>query len=205
MAQEPWQEAVTEVWQLFKETDAKFKETDAKFKETDTKFKETDARLGRLFKETDQKINRLEGLFGAQWGRFMEALVQPNALHLFQERGIRVHYVYQRAKSQINGRTLELDLLLEDSREVVVVEVKSTLRVADVKDFLADLSQFLEFFPKYQGYQVYGAVAALEIIEEADRYAYRQGLFVLGVMGDGLAQIKNDANFKPKDFAQPVE
>ena len=70
MAEQTWQEAAAEVWQLFKETDAKFKETDAKFK------------------ETDRKINQLSGLFTSQWGKLIEALVEPNVLDLFQRRGI---------------------------------------------------------------------------------------------------------------------
>ena len=97
------QEAVAEIWQLFKETDAKFKETDAKFKETDAKFKETDERLGQLFQESDKRFDRrirqVEGMFGNQWGRLLEALVQPNVLALFQERG---HQVY-RLPSALQG------------------------------------------------------------------------------------------------------
>ncbi len=218
MAEPTWQETVAEVWHLFKETDAKFKETDAKFKETDVKFKETDVKFketqGELdrrfketdvkFKETDQKINQLSGLFSSQWGKLLEALVQPAALRLFQERGIRVHYVYQRVKGQVEGHTLELDLLLENSDEVVVIEVKSTLKVSDVTDFLADLGRFLDFFPRYRSYRVYAGAAGLNIDEEADRFAYRQGLFVLGLSGEGVVQLKNDAAFSPRDFAQPV-
>jgi hypothetical protein len=222
MAEPTWQEAVAEVWQLFKETDAKFKETDAKFKETDVKFKETqgeldrrfketDAKfketqgeLDRRFKETDKKINQLSGLFSSQWGRLLEALVQPSALRLFRERGIQVSYSFPRAKSQLNGRSMEIDLLLENSDVVIVVEVKSTLKVNDVTDFLADLGQFLDFFPRYRSYRVYAGVAGLNIDEEADRYAYRQGLFVLGLSGEGVVQLKNDAAFSPRDFAQPA-
>ena len=40
----------------------------------------------------------------------------------------------------------------------------------------------------------------MDIVEDADRYAYRQGLFVLSVVGDGVVQIKNDADFQPKNF-----
>jgi len=69
--QQTWQEAVSEVWLLFKETDARFK-------------------------ETDKKINELSGLFSSQWGKMIEALVEPNALKLFQVRGIQVRYVYRR-------------------------------------------------------------------------------------------------------------
>jgi len=184
MAKQTWQEAVAEIWDLFKETDVRFKETDVRFK------------------ETDQKINQLSGLFTSQWGKLIEALVQPNALKLFQERGIQVHYVSQRVKAQLNGHSMELDLLLENERKVVVVEVKSTLRVSDVDDFLAQMARLFEFFPRYKSYRVYGAVAGLDIVEGVTRYAYRQGLFVLGVVGNGMVQIQNDAEFQPKDFAQ---
>jgi hypothetical protein len=197
MAKQTWQEAVAEIWDLFKDTDARFKETDAKFKETDAKFKETDAK----FKETSQRLNQLSGLFTSQWGKLIEALVQPNVLKLFQERGLQVHYVSQRVKSQLNGRSLELDLLLENDQEIVIVEVKSTLRVGDVDDFLDQMAHLFEFFPRYRNRRVYAAVAGLDIVEGVDRYAYRQGLFVLGVVGDGIVQIKNDKDFQPKNFS----
>jgi len=48
---------------------------------------------------------------------------------------------------------------------------------------------------------VYGGVAGMDIVEEADKYAYRRGLFVLGMTGEGIARIMNDQKFTPKDFA----
>jgi hypothetical protein len=194
MADQPWQEAVAEVWQLFKETDTKFKETQA---ELDRRFKETDEQI----KDTDQKLRRLEGLFGNQWGKLIEALVKPSALKLFQAWGLPLHQTFARASSQLNGRSMEVDLLLENSDIVLVVEVKSVLTVADVQDFLIDLAEFFDFFPRYKSYRVYGAVAGLDIADGADRYAYRQGLFVLSFTGEGVVQIKNDPAFQAKDFA----
>ena len=186
--QATWQEAVAEVWKLFKETDARL----------ERHFRETD----RRFKETDKRIRELSALFSSQWGRMVEALVEPSTLKLFQERGIDVQYVYRRIKAHRNGRTMELDLLLENSDEVVVVEVKSVLKVGDVQDFVEKLGQFLAYFPRYRGYRVYGAVAGLRIEEEADKYAYRQGLFVLTATGEGIAQIENDVAFRPRDFGR---
>jgi predicted AAA+ superfamily ATPase len=177
MAEQTTQEAVAEIWQLFKETDVKFKETDA-------------------------KIRALEGLFGNQWGRLIEALVQPGVLRLFQERGLQVRRLHQRSKAQRNGDTMEVDLILEDGAEVLVVEVKSTLGVADVDEFLQDLATFTDFFPIYRSYTVYGAVAALTFAESADRYAYRQGLYVVQVVGENSARIVNDNNFRPRDFGK---
>ncbi len=196
---ETWREAVAEVWRLFKETDARL---DARFRGTDARldarFKETDAR----FKETDRKIRELSGLFSSQWGKLVEALVEPSTLGLFRGRGIDVQYVYRRIEAHRNGQTMELDLLLENSSEVVAVEVKSTLKVENVQNFVKKLEQFQTYFPRYTGYHVYGAVAGLRIEEEADKYAYRRGLFVLTATGDGLARILNDTSFRPRDFGE---
>jgi hypothetical protein len=189
MAEQTTTEAVAEIWKLFKETDAKFKETDTKFKETDAKFK-----------ETDDKLRRLEGLFGNQWGRLLEALVKPGVLKLFQARGIDVHYLAQRVLAQENGRQMEIDLLLENGQVVVAIEVKSQLNYEFVNDFLVDLREFHRFFPKYQGYRLYGAVAGLDLPADIARYSYKQGLFVLSITGNEMVTILNDTKFRPKDF-----
>jgi len=238
---QPWQEAVSEVWQLFKETDARldarfketdarldarfketdarFKETDARFKETDARFKETDARLDARFKETDarfketdaqiketdRKIRELFGLFGNQWGRMVEALVEPRALAMFRERGIAVHQSFQRVKVKSNGRVkMEIDLLLANQDVVVAIEIKSVLKVEDVDEFLKKMERFLEFFPQYRGYKVYGGVAGLDITENAGKYAYRRGVFVIAATGEGTAKIKNDKKFKPRNLAKSM-
>jgi NADH:ubiquinone oxidoreductase subunit 2 (subunit N) len=101
---------------------------------------------------------------------------------------------------KVNGQTMEIDMLLENGSEIVVVEVKSTLRVNNVREFLVDLDQFLDFFPQHRDKTIYGAVAGLNIEESADRFAYRNGLFVLSVTGDGLVKILNNEQFQPTDF-----
>ena len=65
---------------------------------------------------------------------------------------------------------MEIDLLLTNDREAEVVEVKTTLRVEDVREFLVDLTEFTFFFPRYAGagVKIYGAVAGLRV-EEASR------------------------------------
>jgi hypothetical protein len=197
MTEPTWQEKTDEIWDLFRETAERFKETDKKFKETDEKFKETDEK----FKETDERFRRMEAMFTSQWGKLLEALVKPGALDLFRTRGIQVREVFERGKSRQNGETMEIDLLLVDADEVVVVEVKSTLKVDDVRDFAERLPRFPEFFPHYAQHHIYGAVAGLDIAEGADRFAYKQGLFVLRMEGTGLVKIVNDAAFKPHDFS----
>jgi len=116
---------------------------------------------------------------------------------VFSERGIPVQMVSQRVKKRRGGDTLEIDVLVVNAGHVVVVEVKASLSVADVREFLDDLGQFRAFFPEYADWQVHGAVAGIRIEDGADRYAYRQGLFVLAQTGDTV-KILNDANFQPR-------
>ena len=179
-----------EVWRLFRETDRQFKETDRQFKETD-----------RRLRETGERIRELSELFTGQWGKLVEALVRPGLLEQFQRRGIPVHETLERDRVRRGGREMELDVTLINDGVVIPVEVKTTLRVEDVRDFLERLRELKVFYPKYQGHAVYGAVAGVRIEERADRYAYRQGLFVLTLGHDGLVRILNDAAFRPRDLS----
>lgn len=163
-------------------------ETDRKFQETDRKFQETD----RKFQETARMVSDL----GGQWGLFVENQVAPACERVFSERGIPVQMVSQRVKKRRGGDTLEIDVLVVNAGHVVV-EVKASLSVEAVREFLDDLRQFRDFFPEYADWQVHGAVAGMRIEDGADRYAYRQGLFVLAQTGDTV-KILNDAKFQPK-------
>lgn len=63
--------------------------------------------------------------------------------------GITVSQTLQRLEAHRGGEEMEIDLLLVDGETIVVVDVKSTLRVKDVRDLLNDLKRFMEFFPQY--------------------------------------------------------
>jgi hypothetical protein len=197
-AQEPYSnygQPVTfdQVWKLFMETDKKFKETDRLL--TD-KFQETD----RKFQETDKKIKELANLFTTQWGKLVESLVEPACLQLFQSRGIEIGQSYQNVKARHGNKDIECDIVLVNSVELVVVEVKTTFRPEDVNEFTEKLATFKVFFPQYKGYNVLGATAALKYEGQSDKYAYRQGLFVLRSTGEGIIKIVNDNLFVPKAY-----
>ena len=191
-----------DVWQLPAELTTAQKETERMFQETDRRFQETERLLKEQSQETDRKIrevNKQIGDLGGKWGRFVENMVAPACETLFLKRGIPVHQVSQRMKKRLNGQTLEIDVLVTNENHVLVVEVKSSLGVNDVKDLMEDLQQFREFFPEYAQKQLYGAVAGIEIEEGADRYAYRQGLFVLTQAGETVS-ILNNSDFEPKNW-----
>lgn len=187
-----------DIFRMFAETDRRFQQTDRRL---DRRFQET----AQSFKETNEELKRLERLFTGQWGKLIEALVAPSALRLFQERGIKVTETQRRVESVRNGSQMEVDILLVNAQEVVVTEVKTTLKVEDVRKFLEDLKRFLLFFPRYKGLKVYGGIAGIHIEEDADKFAYRQGLFVLTGSGEGMVKMLNDSDFRPKDFGEGLQ
>ena len=181
MTQQDSESAIQEVWRLFKETDKKFKETDKKFKETDKKIIE---------------VSRSVAALTGKWGRFVEGLIAPGAIGMFKKRGIDVEQIFQRVKGQKNGKEMEIDILGVDKEYAVLIEAKSTLGIEDVREQIERLGVFKRFFPEYSDRKVVGAVAGIVIEESADRFAYRQGLFVIGQSGNTVS-ILNDPGFKP--------
>ena len=150
--------------------------------------------------KNSQQIEYLRNLYTSQWGRLLESLVEPGSVQLFNDRGINVTMVSPRVRGKKNGKQYEIDLLLANTDEVVAVEVKSTLKVDDIDHFRGKLDTFLDFFSVYQGFKIYGAVAGVQINEGVSEYAYRCGMFVLGLGSEGLVHIRNDDKFEPKDF-----
>ncbi|MBR8829482.1 MAG: DUF3782 domain-containing protein [Gomphosphaeria aponina SAG 52.96 = DSM 107014] len=182
-----------EVWQLLGELIESQKETERILKEESQK---TDRQIQELSREV-KRVSQELGNLGGKWGRFVENMVAPACETLFLNRGIPVHKVYQRVKGKLNGETLEIDVLITNDNHVLVVEVKSSLNVEYVQEFIKDLREFRQFFPEYNQKQLYGAVAGIEINEGADKYAYRQGLFVIAQSGETVT-ILNDDKFQPK-------
>jgi len=171
-----------DIWRLFQETNLQFQETDRKFQETDRKIKEMTISIGRL---------------GNKLGDFVEEMVRPAAVRLFQEWGIAVHEVHRQVVANRQGAAIEVDLLVVNDEDVVAIECKSTLSVDDVNEHLVRLGKLKELLPSYADKRVLGAVTGMVIPDHVATYAYRQGLFVLAQSGESVV-ILNDAKFQPK-------
>jgi len=188
-----FQETDQRIEKLFQETDRRFQETDRKFQETDRKFQETDRKFDKCFRTVKE--------FDSNWGKLVEALIRPSVAGQFRKRGIQVTGSGQRIEKHRQGDTLEIDILLTNGEIVIAVEVKTTLTVEGVQEHIdKHLRPFKQFFPEYHDKQVYGAVAYLHVAENADRYAYKQGLFVLTLVFDDQVIIQNDDKFIPKSW-----
>ena len=220
-------ELFQEVAERAKETDKQIRETSIllseknqetnrllseKIQETDRilsqKMQETDQTLSKQFQETSQlikessiKADKYLGKikeFDRNWGKLVEALVAPGMVEQFKKLNLDIDGKTQRVEKSKKGKNIEIDILLTNSELIIPVEVKTTLNVEAVDEHIdKHLIPFKSFFPEYKDKTIYGAVAYIHVEENADRYAYKKGLYVLTFGENDMVVIKNDLKFIP--------
>ena len=109
----------------------------------------TDQLLKRQARAADRRMDKLDELFNGQWGKLMEALVEGDLVKLLQQRGIAVQHTVTNPRQNYGERRWEFDIVAINGEEVVVVEVKTTLRVPDIDHFVGRLNEFPELMPEY--------------------------------------------------------
>ncbi len=176
------------VWKMFQETRERMKETDQQIQET-----------GLQMKETDKKIKELSALFTSQWGKLVESLVEGDLIKLLNQHGIAVEKTLQRVKGNKGGENFEYDIIAVNGHEIVIVEVKTTLRVGDVEDFHKKIWRSKTYLPEYADKKKYGAMAFLTVEGDSHRMAEKLGFFVIKATGNS-SSIINQEDFKPKAF-----
>jgi len=210
-----------DIWKLFQETDKRWQETDKRWQETDKRWQETDKRwqeTDKRWQETDKRFQQMReetekqdkkltekiekvstdlGRLGNRLGEFIEEMVYPAAVRLFQERGIDIHEVQRSVSAKRNGEGIEIDLLVVNEVDVIAIECKSNLSIDDVNEHLQRLEKLKRVLPAYLNKNVMGAVTGMVIPENIGQYAYKKGLFIIGQTGEQLV-IRNDEKFKAK-------
>ena len=164
-------------------------------READRRSAEAEKRLAKV-EDIAANTNKAVGNLTNRWGQFVENLVEPAVVRLFQERSIPVTQTLRRMKTKGSGVAMEIDILAMNTDVAVAVEVKSNLSSSDVDYFLEKLARFKQAFPRYSDVLLHGAVAGIEINEGIDTYASRRGLFVIQQSGD-MVEIANDQDFRP--------
>ena len=184
-----------EVWEGINELRKAQKETDRQLNRLGESQEETDRQL----RETDRQLRKTDARFNSQWGKLVESLVKGDIVNLFSKRNIPVQGTTQRAKKLFNDKEYEFDIIVHNGAEIIVVEVKTTLRPKYVDHFLKKLGDFKRAFSEYSGKTVYGAVAYLTADASSDRYSENKGLFVIQATGNS-SSIINGKDFSPKKF-----
>ena len=94
-------------------------------------------------------------------------------------------------------------MLLENGDIVILVEVKTTLKIDDVKEHIEQLKEYRRHINKNGNIdkrQLIGAVAAGSVAENVIKFAQRQGLYVIVQAGRTVEIIPPPEGFVAKKW-----
>jgi len=195
---------VRETTQQMKENAQQIKETDRQMKETDRQMKETDLQM----KETDRKIketNKQIGFLGSRIGEIIENMVKGNIVEKFQDLGYHDIDDYCENKKFGNkelGIRGEIDLFLENGDIAILIEVKTTLETADVRDHIERLEKFRRCVDAkgIDKRRFIGAVAGAVVGGDAAKIAHENGMYVIEQSGEAIKIAVPPEEFKAKKW-----
>ena len=175
------------------------KERRKEYEERQKEWRKDYEKRQKEYEERQKEYDRKFGDLSNRWGKFVESLVEGDLVAMLRRKGIDVITIGPHLRGERDGERFEFDIVAVNGEEVVVVEVKSTLRAEDVKHFLRKLEKFTTWIQHHKGSKVYGAVAYLQVVQSAEIHAERQGLFVIRATGNSASIINGDG-FLPRTF-----
>jgi len=190
-------ESLKETQKLVKETTAQVKETQRLVKETTAQMKRTDAQI----KRTDAQIGGLHNSFG----ELAEHLVAPGIVERFNEMGFHFDTIADRGLKLYDGNgkiKAEIDILLENSTSIIVVEVKSSPKDSgkdsDIEHHKKRLAILREHRPADKR-RILGAIAGAVFKKGVKEAILAAGFYVLEQSGDTM-EIYIPEGFKPSEW-----
>ena len=184
---------------MSKKSETTFKEIREILKNVSEEQKET----GKQIKALERSLAKTNGNFNNKWGDFMEKLVKGDLVNLLKKRGIKVVTTVQRLEieGENKKRLAEFDIAAIDGDVTVILEVKTTLEVSDVHEFIKKLTTFKDRL-KFGGKIIYGGLGYLDATIKAKKLSMENGLFLIESPGGeaAVSKIVNDEDFRPKPF-----
>jgi uncharacterized coiled-coil DUF342 family protein len=182
-----------EIWAILERVAKTQEETALQMKETDRRMKETDQRI--------DDYNKRFGEFTNRFGEVVEYMVAPNLCDKFEE----FNYTFQRAvsnsryKDHKNNISFQVDVMLENGDLAMLIEVKTKLETADVKDHIERLEKMRKYADLHGDKRTFlGSVAGVVIDATAKEYALTEGLFIIEPSGESFNIIQPKT--KPKEW-----
>lgn len=187
-----------EIRDLFADTDIKFKDTDQKFKDTDQKFKDTEQRFNqteRFIKELGKQIGGL----GDKFGYFTEGMAFPALENLLLTQ-FGMETINPRVRVRRAGREQEYDVLAWSNGQqntVVVVEVKSRVKMEAVGQLVEQLENLFEMMPDLAGKDRIGILAGIDWDMDVEKEAQAAGLYTARIRDD-IFELTTRRDFQPR-------
>jgi exonuclease VII large subunit len=193
-------ETYQRIEEMFTKRDRESKETYQRIEEIfanrDRELEKTERLIQKLTEKTDKQLGEL----GNRFGELAEHLITPNITEKFRALG----YAFTKAGPDVKftdaqGRTLtEVDVWLENGEFALAVEVKSYLRIQDVKDHINRMGILRKYADERRDTRkLLGAAAGAIVKPPVRNYALEQGFYVIEQSGDTV-KIEAPQGFTPR-------
>jgi len=168
------------VWADIKESRKEMREIRESLKETERILKEDSHRLKE---ELNVKIGALTNLFGD----LTEGMVAPKICEKFEEFGLYFPKAHpnSRLNDKVNNISFEVDIMLENGKKAMLIEVKTKLTIDRINYHLNRLEKMRKYADLNDDKRTFlGAVAGIVVTDEAKKYALSQGLYFIEYAGE---------------------
>ncbi len=175
-----------EIRQILRNVAKQYEEIAKAQKEIAGAQKETD----RQMKETDRQIkeyNKRFGDFTRNFGKMVEYMVGPNLVKKFYKIGLNFLELTPNKNfiNEENNIFFEVDYFLENDDKAMLVEVKSTLTKAHVKNHVKRLKKMRNYADLRGDKRIFlGALAGVAMTPIVKQYALEQGFYVIEPSGE---------------------
>jgi hypothetical protein len=167
------------VWAALMETKAQMQEETNQMKK---KMDETHEKTAKLVADLSKNIGGMQNSFG----QFVETMFSANLLSKFNELGYEfTRQTCNTIYTENNEKIAEVDVALENGEYILLVEVKTDLRIEFVDYHLKRIEKIRKYMDNHNdARKIIGAVAGGIVPEDVLLYAQNNGLFVIVQSGD---------------------
>ena len=193
-----------------KETNRKIKELSKSKKESPKSRKKTDhhtkelseheKEMARHREENDRRLEKLGIYPDDPCEKLIETLVKGDIHKLLKQRKMKINGTSKETIfTDLKGERQSFDMMAISYKEVVIFDVRTKLKMYDVKCFIDKIKDFKKICETYKNHKMYGGVVYLKASHASSKYARKKRLFVIKGT-ENSASIINRGNFKPKEF-----
>jgi Holliday junction resolvase-like predicted endonuclease len=166
-------------------TDAQMAKTDAQMAKTDAQMAKTDAQMAKTDAKYASTLEMLTGITTSQ-GLVSEEFFYNTLADTLCVAGIKYDSITSNIKHKVNGKWMEVDLLLENGSSLAIIEVKYRARNSNIEQLKNTIKNYREAFPQHKQFKIYAGIASFSIDEFVATQAHAQGFFILKRKGDLL-------------------
>ena len=163
-------------------------ETEKAIRELREEHKITEKTLRDANRATEKTLNKAIGGISNTMGALVEKFMTAGLPQKFKQFGFTFNHVTTvKWASGENNIYTEIDGLLENGKQAMAVEVKTTLRQDDVDDHLIRMERVRKYANEHgDAREFFGAIAATIVENSARAYALKKGFFVIEPSGEDV-------------------